>query len=288
MPKKKKGKKKEKKEAAPPPPPPPPRVPVWPHGAVPDWQRVEGDVGAAVPEWQQLPAVVSTPPPDAKLCYDRFRISPTNQGPRLVDSLSTTTSELSGRKELRSVVESAYNAIAALSTASIKERLARQGKMSQVSAPELRARLGALAAASALVRIARAEGVGEDQIREARVGDTDGDGVDTETLEALTTLIVTERANRQVAAANAAKAATEGSFQAMLAPYVSSALLCRRLSSRGESCVCRNSRSGWKCLLPPHFGHPKPLIFQCISDTQGRADIEADSATAQPVALRLS
>jgi hypothetical protein len=215
MPKKKKGKKgkKGKKDAAPaePPPPPPPRVPVWPHGAVPEWQRVEGDVGAAVPEWQRLPEVVSTPPADAKLCYDRFRISPADQGQsRLEDSLSSTTSVLSGRKELRSVVESAYNGIAALSTASLKERLARQGMASRGSGSELRARLGAFAAASALARIARAEGVGEDRIREARVGDTDGDGVDTETLEALTTLIVTERANRQEAAVDAARVATEG------------------------------------------------------------------------------
>ena len=68
------------------------------------------------------------PPADAKLCYDRFRISPANRGqPRLEDSLSSTTSELSDRKELRSVVESAYNGIAALSTASLKDRLARQG-----------------------------------------------------------------------------------------------------------------------------------------------------------------
>ena len=187
--KKKKGKgKKNRKNDAPEKtaPPPPPRVPVWPHGAVPDWQRVEGDIGTAVPEWKRLPVVASSPPADAKDCYDRFRQGPKDQGPRLEDNLSTTMSELSGRKELCTVVESAYSSIAALSTASIKERLARQAQLVNGTPSELRARLGALAAASALVRVARAEGVAENQIRDARAGDIDGDGVDTETLETLT------------------------------------------------------------------------------------------------------
>jgi hypothetical protein len=294
MPKKPKASKKGKK-AAPvkePPPPPPPRVPVWPHGPVPEGQRVEGDVGTAVPEWQRLPAVVKTPPADAKLCYNRFRQSPAKQaGPHsnLEGDLSATMSELSGRKKLRTVVESAQNGVAALTTANIREKLGRQGQATQGSPSELRARMGALAAASALIRIARAEGVGENKIRGARVGDVDGDGVDTETIETLITLIITERENRATAADQAAAAVIEGPLS--FACECATRPVCFAADNShavGPLRVSRENCSGRKRVFPPHFSHPQPLHLQSTGESPRCASVEADPTAPQPFALHLS
>eukprot|EP01046_Picozoa_sp_COSAG06_P003779 COSAG06_NODE_151_length_21964_cov_95.963961_4_plen_282_part_00 len=253
MPKKKKKGKKGGKKGAPvaePPPPPPPRVPVWPHGAVPDWQRSPGDTGAAVPEWQRLPAVAGPPPADAKLCYDRFRTGPVSQGPNIEDNIFATASELSGRKELRIEVDRAYKSTESLSGNSMRERLGRYGLPTHGAVSELRARLGAFAAASSLIAIAHAEGVSEDKIRGAHVGDIDGDSVDTETQEALTTLIITERIARKEAAAQAAQAAVEGALcLPLFLPRVRAPRFSTRLATQTEwTCVrvCTQRRS-----LPP-------------------------------------
>ena len=289
MPKKKKKGKKGGKKGAPvaePPPPPPPRVPVWPHGAVPDWQRSPGDTGAAVPEWQRLPAVAGPPPADAKLCYDRFRTGPVIQGPNIEDNIFATASELTGRKELRIEVDRAYKSTESLSGNSMRERLGRYGLPTHGAVSELRARLGAFAAASSLIAIAHAEGVSEDKIRGAHVGDIDGDSVDTETQEALTTLIITERIARKEAAAQAAQAAVEGALcLPLLFPPRPRASQLRR---SGLVCACarRDGRFRRQCLFPPQPGAPQPTKGRSFRSAQRYEKTEADPAACEPQTLQ--
>ena len=243
MPKKKKKGKAKKGKAEPlPPPPPPPRIAVWPHGAVPQWQLPLVELPtSAVP----AAALAPTPsPPDAKLCFDRFRTQPVNAKPDLMDDVSAVASELSGRKALKSVVGAAYHAIRSLSGSSMREQLGRHGLPTKGNTTELRARLGAFNAANALKRIARAEGVDAVKIHRANVGDTDGDLVDTETLEALTTLLVNERELRKVNAAKAAEKKVEDTIAAVGASsYLVSDSIRRRSMSPAKSSSPSKPRS---------------------------------------------